>query len=87
MWVSFLCGVGIMCADMFCNFTGRVFINAFFASPINAGVLAMVCGLVLVPVVSLLTPKPDKAAVDEMFSCYERTVVVHTTTALGEDEK
>jgi SSS family solute:Na+ symporter len=87
VWVSFLCGVGIMCADMFCNFTGRVFINAFFASPINAGVLAMVCGLVLVPVVSLLTPKPDKAAVDEMFSCYERTVVVHTTTALGEDEK
>ena len=85
VWVSFVCGVGIMAADMFCNFTGRVFINSFFASPINAGVLAMVCGLVLVPIVSLLTPKPDKAAVDEMFSCYDRTVVVHAATALGED--
>ncbi len=87
VWVSFICGVGIMAADMFCNFTGRVFINSFFASPINAGVLAMVAGLVIVPVVSLLTPKPDGKKVDEMFSCYDRTVVVHATTALGEEQK
>ncbi|MBQ3636761.1 MAG: sodium:solute symporter, partial [Clostridia bacterium] len=87
VWVSFVCGVGIMAADMICNATGRVFISPFFASPINAGVLAMVAGLVLVPIVSLLTPKPDAKKVSEMFSCYDRTVVVHATTALGEDEK
>ena len=87
VWVSFVCGVGIMAADMFCNFTGRVFINAFFASPINAGVLAMVAGLVIVPVVSLFTPRPDGKKVDDMFSCYDRTVVVHATTALGEEQK
>ena len=86
VWVSFVCGVGIMCVDMFCNFTGRVFINSFFASPINAGVLAMVCGLVLVPIVSLFTKKPDKAAVDEMFSVYDQTVTVHATTALGDNK-
>jgi SSS family solute:Na+ symporter len=87
VWVSFLCGVGIMAADMFCNFTGRVFISAYFTSPINAGMLAMVSGLVIVPLVSLFTKKPNQAAVNEMFSCYDRTVVVHATTALGEDEK
>ena len=87
VWVSFACGVGIMAADMFCNFTGRVFISAYFTSPINAGMLAMVSGLVIVPLVSLFTKKPDQAAVNEMFSCYDRTVVVHATTALGEDEK
>ncbi len=85
VWASFICGVGIMGADMFCNFTGRVFINSFFTSPINAGVLAMVCGLVVVPVVSLITPKMDKKTVDDMFSGYDRKVLVHATTALEED--
>ena len=73
-----------MAADMICNFTGNVFINSFFASPINAGVLAMVCGLIIVPIVSLLTPKPDKAKVDEMFSCYDRTTVDKAAHSLGE---
>ena len=86
VWVSFIAGVGIMCADMYCNFTGKVFISAFFTSPINAGVLAMVCGLVIVPIVSVLTAKPDRKAVDEMFACYDRTVVVHASTALGDEQ-
>ncbi len=84
-YFSFFCGVAIMCADMACNFTGRVFINSFFTSPINAGVLAMVAGLVLVPIVSLITPKLEKKKVDDIFSCYNRTVTVRVTTALGED--
>ncbi|MCR5523151.1 MAG: sodium/solute symporter [Clostridia bacterium] len=84
-YISFFCGVAIMCADMACNFTGRVFINSFFTSPINAGVLAMVAGLVLVPIVSLITPKLEKKKVDDIFSCYNRTVTVRVTTALGED--
>ena len=85
VWVSFIAGVGIMCADMACNFSGRVFISPYFTSPINAGVLAMVCGLVLVPAVSLLTPKPERSAVNSMFACYDRTVTVHAATALGDD--
>ena len=85
VWVSFIAGVGIMCADMACNFSGRVFISPYFTSPINAGVLAMVCGLVLVPAVSLLTPMPERSAVNSMFACYDRTVTVHAATALGDD--
>ncbi len=84
VWASFIVGVVIMVADMICNFTGSTFINAYFSSPINAGMLAMVAGLVIVPVVSLLTPKMDKVSVDRMFECYDRTVTVRATTALGD---
>ena len=44
----------------------------------------MICGLVLVPVVSLFTKKLDKKKTDEMFSCYDKTIVVHATTSLNE---
>jgi len=80
--VNFVVGVGIMCACMFCSFTGRTFINSFFSSPIAAGVLAMAAGMVIVPVVSLLTRAPKKEEVDEMFSCYDKTVRVKASTAL-----
>mgnify|MGYP000556236296 FL=1 len=44
----------------------------------------MLAGLILVPVVSLLTPKPDQTLVDEAFSCYDRKVLVRQRQALGE---
>jgi len=81
--VSFISGVGIMTVNMFCNFTKQVFLTPYFTSPINAGVLAMVVGLVLVPVVSLLTKAPPPADVEEMFSCYQDKIAVHAKTALG----
>ena len=86
VWVSFVSGVGIMLANMLCTFAGVPFINAYFSSPINAGVLAMVVGLIVVPIVSLFTGKMDKALVDDMFECYERTITVRAATSL-EDEK
>jgi SSS family solute:Na+ symporter len=86
VWVSFFAGVLVMAGCMFCTFTGRQFLSPYFTSPITAGVLAMVLGLVLVPLVSLLTPKPDRAAVEEMFSCYSHTVRVPASTALEEKE-
>jgi Na+(H+)/acetate symporter ActP len=46
---------------------GFVFGVGFIASPINAGAIAMVAGFVIVPLVSLVTPKPDKVEVDKMF--------------------
>ncbi len=84
VWVSFASGVGLMIANMACSFAKITFISPYFSSPINAGVLAMVVGLILVPVVSLLTKKPDQKSVDEMFSCYDRTITVRATTALGD---
>ncbi len=87
VWASFVTGIGIMCANMACSFTGNVFISPYFTSPINAGVLSMVTGLVVVPVVSLFTKKPDTEAVDGMFACYDRMVTVRATTALSDEGK
>lgn len=87
VWVSFICGVGIMVANMICTAFGVTFISPYFSSPINAGVLAMVSGLILVPVVSLFTPKPDAKEVDKMFACYNQTVTVNSTVALSDENK
>ena len=85
--VSFVAGVLIMCACMFCNFVGIPFFTKFLSSPINAGVLAMLAGMVIVPVVSILTPAPDRNAVNTMFASYDRKVVVHASTALSDAEE
>ena len=86
VWASFVSGILVMAACMFCTFTGRQFLSPYFTSPINAGVLAMVLGLVVVPLVSLCSPAPDRAVVDEMFSCYSHTVRVPASTALEEEK-
>ena len=79
-WTSFLFGSGLMILNMTC----RPAFPALLQSPINCGVIAMMAGLILVPVVSLFTKKPDKALVDGAFSCYEQTTEVKVTTSLGE---
>jgi len=86
IWASFICGVSIMCGCMLCTFTGRTFISPFLTSPINAGVLAMLSGLIIVPVVSLIAPpsKSLRAEVDGMFSCYGKYVTVRATDALSD---
>jgi SSS family solute:Na+ symporter len=43
----------------------------------------MLSGLVIVPIVSLLTPKPDMTKMDEIFACYEEKKEVPQKTALG----
>lgn len=62
VWASFACGVGITISNIFLK---------YIASPINAGAIAMAAGLVVVPVVSLITPKLKKEKIDEVFKCYE----------------
>ena len=47
----------------------------------------MIAGLVIVPVVSLFTKKPDKTLVEDAFSCYEEKVLVTQKSALGEKNK
>ena len=65
------------------TFTNPV-LNYLFSTPINAGVLAMVAGLVLVPLVSLITPKLEQKKVDEIFACYDDKVTVEVTESLGD---
>ena len=53
-------------------------------SPINAGAFLMLAGLVIVPVVTLLSKAPQKKLTDECFSCYEKTVSVKVQDDLGD---
>ena len=54
-------------------------------SPINAGAFCMIAGLILVPIVSVFTKAPDKQLVDDIFSCYDRKVVVTAKDAIGDE--
>ena len=58
----------------------------FIKSPINAGALTMVLGLIIVPLVSLVTRKPDEAFVEDIFASYEVKVLVSKATSLEEEE-
>lgn len=65
---SFVFGTGFMVYNMLFRST----LPALLQSPINAGAFAMIAGLIIVPVVSLLTKKPDEKFVEDTFSCYEK---------------
>lgn len=75
VWASFAAGVGITVSNMYLK---------YIASPINAGAIAMLAGLIIVPVVSLLTPKMKKDKINDIFSCYDETVTVHTKKSIQE---
>ncbi len=75
VWASFIVGVGITVANMFFK---------FIASPINAGAIAMIAGLIVVPVVSLITPKMKAERVEEIFECLEETVTVRRRQSIEE---
>lgn len=78
VWASFIAGVGITVSNMFIN---------YIASPINAGALAMLAGLIVVPVVSVITKKPDEAIVDGIFNCLDEKVMVEQKMALPEEDE
>ena len=81
VWANFIFGAGIMIWNM----VDRASFPELLQSPINSGVIAMLGGFVIVPVVSLFTKKPDKALVDDAFSCYDKTVTVRAKDALGDE--
>lgn len=63
VWASFITGIGITTTNMIFGYIG---------SPINAGALAMVAGLIIVPLVSWLTPKMKRDKVEAIFKCYDK---------------
>ena len=84
----FIYGVGLEIFQLLISLglvdvTGSAFLGFVFKTSLYSGVFAMVGGLVLVPVVSLLTrsTRPDKT--EEMFSCYDATKTVGITDSLG----
>ena len=80
VWASFIAGVGITVINMFPA-------TQFIKSPINAGAAAMIAGLVIVPLVSLISPKMDEKEVEGVFKCFDEKHMVELKYALPEDEK
>ncbi len=80
VWASFLFSTAVM---LF-NVVNKSLFPAVLQSPINAGAFCMILGLLIVPLVSLFTPKPDKALVDGIFACYDKKVVVTVRDSIGE---
>ena len=62
VWVSFAAGIGFIVFNMFTNIMPGT----------SAGAVSMLLTLVLVPVVSLFTPKPNKNHIDKCFECYNK---------------
>lgn len=73
VWVSFIIGVGITVSNMYLN---------IFSNSIVAGAVAMVAGLILVPIVSLVTPKMNEQFINKVFTCYDAQVVVSKKKSL-----
>ncbi len=75
VWASFASGVLITVSNLFLN----------FMNPINAGAFAMIAGLIIVPIVTLITKNTDSYAkqVDSIFECYNVDVVVKKTRQLS----
>ncbi|MBR4341200.1 MAG: sodium/solute symporter [Lachnospiraceae bacterium] len=77
VWASFLTGVGITVASLFIE----------SLSPIVAGALAMIAGLIVVPIVSLVTKnsQKDKNRVENIFECYNVNITVKKSKQLSSD--
>ena len=81
VWVSFVFSSVVMIANML----WRSAFPKILQSPINAGAFCMLAGLVLVPLVSLVTPRLSREHVDGIFSCYEKRVSVPVTDAIADE--
>ena len=79
VWASFAFSTVVMLANIFVKSSFPTILQ----SPINAGAFCMFAGLVIVPVVSLITPKLSKQHLDGVFSCYERKITVTVKESIG----
>ena len=68
---------------MLCNIFFADFFPSLLQSSINCGAFCMLAGLVIVPVVSVLTRAPEQSRLQEIFSCYDRTVTVTVKDSIG----
>ena len=69
VWVCF----GFSTVVMLANMLAKPIFPVLLQSPINAGVFCMLAGLVIVPIVSLITKAPKKEHVEAVFSCYSKS--------------
>ena len=88
VWASFGFGVSIMLLQLVLSLCKAIpesgFFHFVFQNSLYTGVVAMLCGLVIVPVVSLCTQKRKPENTDAIFDCYNVEVKVKATSALGD---
>ena len=63
------------------------FLGIIFQNSLYSGVFAMLSGLVIVPVVSILTKSQVPKGVDGYFACYDATIEVRASVSLGQSKK
>lgn len=84
VFVNIAFGVGASVIHLILKSAGMIsgtILGFNLASPVNLGAFTMLVGLVLVPIVSLVTPKMNKKDVDEIFSCYGEKITVSSESA------
>lgn len=80
--VCFVWGCGIAVLQLIVTLGGidvtawGTVLGYIFKSSINSGVIAMVGGLIIVPIVSLFTKKQKEEELDELFDCYDEKTEV-----------
>lgn len=81
-WVSFLFSTILMLLNIFL----RPSFPTLLQSPINCGAFCMLAGLVIVPIVSLITKAPDKDYLEQVFQAYDRKVLVSVKDYISDEE-
>ena len=79
VWGSFIAGVGITVLNLFPA-------TKFIQSPINAGAAAMIAGLVVVPIISIVTKPMEDGEIKFVFDCYEEKHMVEEKYALPSED-
>jgi SSS family solute:Na+ symporter len=85
-WVAMLFSSVFMIIDMLANLKVLNVNLGLLQSPINAGAFCMIAGLIIVPVVSLMTNAQPKNEIEKIFSCYNRTVTVKAKDSIETEE-
>ena len=100
VWTSFAVGVTISIFSFVMSITGGSFMTVTFSSgetlnfanAVVMGAIAMIAGLIIVPLVSLCTYKLevkkgilDVEATERMFDCFKGKVVVSRKSSLGDE--
>lgn len=85
---SFIWGTGLEIIQLLVSLgvisvAGSPALSFIFKNSIYSGAIAMVGGLILVPIVSMLTQNTCPDGMEEIFSCYDENRVVDITENLG----
>ncbi len=81
VWTSFIFAVTVMLLNAF----AKDLFPTWLQSSITCGAMVMLVDLILVPLVSLFTKKPDPAHLSEVFDCYGQKVTVTVKDSMGRE--